>query len=310
MQKIAIVGAGMAGLACAQALRAAGHNPALFDKGRRAGGRMSARRMMTPLGEAGFDHGAQYFTARDPAFQAQVAEWQQLGLVAPWPASGADAWVGTPAMNAPVRHLAGSASVQWDVRVEALAKAADGWRLHGNGIEPDPFDAVLLAVPAENAAPLLEEWDPAMAARAVATPAMPCWTVMAAFGERVPVDADVLRERGPIGWAARNSAKPGRSGPESWVIQADPDWSRQHLEETAETVIPALLAAFAERVGAALPNPLGTAAHRWRYSRSGNSGDGMLWNAQLGLGVCGDWLLGPRVECAWLSGTRLASAMG
>lgn len=213
--RIAIVGAGLAGLACAQALRAAGHGPALFDKGRHAGGRMSARRLTTPLGEADFDHGAQYFTARDPAFQAQVAEWRQLGLAAPWPAGGADAWVGTPAMNAPVRHLAGSASVQWDVRVAALTKAADGWRLRGDGIEPAPFDAVLLAVPAENAAPLLEEWDPAMAARAVATPAMPCWTVMAAFAERVPVDADVLREWGAIGWAARNSAKPGRSGPEA-----------------------------------------------------------------------------------------------
>ena len=30
--------------------------------------------------------------------------------------------------------------------------------------------------------------------------------------------------RGDIAWAARNSAKPGRSGPEAWVVQAGPDW--------------------------------------------------------------------------------------
>jgi predicted NAD/FAD-dependent oxidoreductase len=59
----AIIGAGMAGLACADALKEAGHNVALFDKGRGPGGRMSTRRMETPLGEVAFDHGAQYFTA-------------------------------------------------------------------------------------------------------------------------------------------------------------------------------------------------------------------------------------------------------
>ena len=90
------------------------------------------------------------------------------------------------------------------------------------------------------------------------------------------------------------------------MIQAGPDWSREHLEETGEEVVPALLAALSERIGAALPEVLSATAHRWRYARSGNSGDGALWDAGLGLGVCGDWLLGPRVECAWVSGDRLA----
>ena len=65
---IAIIGAGMAGLSAALALKAAGRNPVLFDKGRGPGGRMSARRAQTPLGEVRFDHGAQFFTARDPDF--------------------------------------------------------------------------------------------------------------------------------------------------------------------------------------------------------------------------------------------------
>jgi renalase len=34
-----------------------------------------------------------------------------------------------------------------------------------------------------------------------------------------------------------------------------------------------------------------------------------LWNRDIGLGVCGDWLLGPRVECAWLSGRQLAKKL-
>ena len=61
-QHIAIVGAGMAGITAARTLAQAGHQVMVFDKSSGAGGRMATRR--SPFG--GFDHGAQYFTVRDP----------------------------------------------------------------------------------------------------------------------------------------------------------------------------------------------------------------------------------------------------
>ena len=301
---IAIIGAGMAGLACATALIRAGHSVKLYDKGRRAGGRMSTRRVSTPAGEASFDHGAQYFTARDPAFRRQVAEWQAAGIVTPWLAAGPDAWVGTPGMNAPVKLMAEKLDIDWDVQVNALVSQDGSWR-----VADSAFDAALLAVPSENALPLLTGCDAAMAARAAATPAQPCWTVLVAFASALPEVADIMREQGIIGWAARNSAKPARSGPESWVIQAGPGWSKEHLEAAPDAIIAALLAAFEARIGTKLPPTLALTAHRWRYARSGAAGEGCLWNPSRRLGVCGDWLLGPRVECAWLSGVQLAAAV-
>lgn len=305
--RVAIVGAGMAGLACAEALGAAlgvgGTAVVLFDKGRAPGGRMSTRRVTTDAGEASFDHGAQYFTARDPAFRARVDGWQRTGLAAPWPAAGPDAWVGTPGMTAPARAMAAALDVRAAVQVGAMERDQGGWRLEG-----ERFDAVVLAVPAEQAAPLLQPWQPAFAAIARATPAAPCWTLMAAFAERLSAP-DVLRDKGPIAWAARNSAKPGRQGPEAWVVQAGPQWTADHLELTAADVAPLLLAAFGRLLGTALPEPLSASAHRWRYARSGTAGQDCLWDAGQHLGVCGDWLIGPRVEAAWLSGTRLAAAV-
>jgi len=294
----------MAGLACAEALRSAAFEVTLFDKGRGAGGRMSTRRVATAAGEASFDHGAQYFTVRDAAFQARVEAWRDAGQAAPWPAAGDDAWVGTPGMNAPVRQMAEAAGVHWSTRIEALSRDGDGWR-----IADQIFDITLVATPAEQAWPLLAPWEAGFAAKAAETPSAPCWTVMAAFAEPLPFAADVLREQGLIGWAARNSAKPGRSGPESWVVQAGALWSRAHLEESAEAIVAPLLDALAERAGAPLPAPLSASAHRWRYAKSGSAGDGLLWSAALRLGVCGDWLIGPRVEAAWLSGHRLAAAV-
>ena len=305
---VGIVGAGMSGLACAEALVRNGHTVTLLDKGRGAGGRMSVRRIATPQGEASFDHGAQYFTLRDPGFRARAEDWLARGYIAPWPAAGPDAYVGTPGMNAPVRQMAEGLPVQWAARVTQLTRKGTGWIMHletGSVVEAD---AVVLALPAEQAAELTASIAPALAARAQATQTLPCWTVMVAFAERLPITLDCWRgdEGAPLGWAARNGSKPARTGPEAWVLQASPGWSLQNLEATQDEVIATLLGALWDRLGS-VATPIAQSAHRWRYARSGTEGSGALWDGDLRLGLCGDWLIGPRVEAAWLSGTAQAA---
>ena len=308
--RIAIVGAGMAGLSCGQRLSRLGHEVRLFDKGRGPGGRMATRRMEDSGSTLHFDHGAQYFTARDPRFVEQVAHWEAAGVAARWAAAGDDAWVGTPAMNAPLKAMAGELGVQFGTRIEQLVRDGEGWQIDGEGAPDARFDAVLVAVPAEQAGPLLQPHAPAMATLADQTASDPCWTLMAGFEAPLALVQDTLRQRGPIGWAARNNAKPGRANEECWVIQASPEWSRAHLEEDAETVAAALLAELAEANGGPLPRQLGATAHRWRFARSGTAGEEALWDAEQRIGVCGDWLIGPRVEAAYMSGLLLAEAVG
>lgn len=311
--QIGIIGAGMAGLACAERLADSGHKVQLFDKGRGPGGRMSVRRTETPMGEAAFDHGAQYFTVRDPGFQARAEAWIRAGLIAPWPAAGEDAFVGTPGMNAPLRDMAGRFEVQWGARVMQLAPDGAGWRVVLENGATQAVDAVVVALPAEQACELTASVAPEFSALAEATPTDPCWTVMAAFSDRLEAGIDCWRgdgEASPISWAARNSSKPGRRGPEAWVVQASPAWSRTHLEASAEEVIPALLGALFGSLAINPVRPIAQSAHRWRYARSGAQGAGALWDPRRSLGLCGDWLVGPRVEAAWLSGTRLADLVG
>nr|WP_076069000.1 FAD-dependent oxidoreductase [Sphingomonas montana] len=307
--RVAIIGAGMAGLACAERLRAGGHAVAVFDKGRGPGGRMATRRLDTPLGQVTCDLGAQYFTVRDPDFTARVAHWATTGVVARWPAAGDDAWVGTPAMNAPVRAMAEAGDVRFATRIDAIARDGDGWTLHAGDAVHGGFDAVVVAVPAEQVPALVERWVPAFADRARATPSLPCWTVLAVFDETLAI-GDVVKRAGIIDFAARGGAKPGHGGPEAWAIHATADWSTAHLEDEPAAVQAAVLDALGGVAGGALPTPVATGAHRWRYARSGQVGCDALWDGAAGLGVCGDWLSGPRVESAWLSGHRLAEVMG
>lgn len=302
--RVAIIGAGIAGLSSAIGLQACGHQVTLFDKGRGAGGRMSTRIVEAPLGAVTFDYGAQYITARDPAFRAAIAEWQSADVVAAWPIAGSDAWVGTPGMNAIVKHLATQATVRWNHRVDSFRRTGAGWHV-GNSAE-EIFDAVITATPAEQAAPLLAPHDPLMASEALACRSAPCWTAMLAFAAPLAIADDIIADAGIIGWAARNSGKPGRGGGEAWVVQAASDWSLAHLEDPVDAVVERLTAALAEHVAGEMPVPIARSGHRWRYARTIPTDLGCLWNADEMLGAAGDWLLGPRVESAWLSGRRLA----
>lgn len=303
---VAIIGAGMAGLACADFVHTSGHSVALFDKGRGPGGRMSTRRIETALGEVSFDHGAQYFTARDREFQSVVDTWIGCGVAAPWPAAGAGAWVGVPGMNAIVKQMASRHDVEWNWLVTGVTRRGGEWHLLSERGEIGPFGAVVLAIPAEQAAAMLSLHDFAMTRAALTVRSQPCWTGMFVFDRPLAGVAPVVRETGDIAWAARNSAKPGRPQPEAWIVQANAAWSAANLEFQPGQVSELLLAAFAKATGVALPPPISAQSHRWRYALSAGTGDGALWNPDLRLGACGDWLLGPNIECAWLSGRMLA----
>jgi predicted NAD/FAD-dependent oxidoreductase len=309
--RIGIVGAGMAGLACAESLANAGHDVVLWDKGRAPGGRMSTRRVPTSLGEAEFDFGAQYFTVRDPGFRRRVDQWIAGGAVAPWLPAGSDAHIGVPAMNTPLRQMAALRRVHWSTRITRIDSLGPGWRLHTDDgaieVTGSVVEGLVVALPAEQAAALLAMVAPDDAARATATRSLPCWSAMVAFAAPVAAGLNHLRGEGIISVASRNNSKAGRTGPECWVIHASPEWSTRHLEAEPDWITQTLVLALAELLRIRLPPVVAAASHRWRFARSGSDGSGSIWDPLRRLGVCGDWLIGPRIEAAWMSGTALAA---
>ncbi len=304
---VAIIGAGIAGLSCATALSKAGFCVELFDKARGPGGRMSTRRFDTPMGLATADHGAQYFTARDPDFLEEVIGWALAGVASPWTDVAEDCWVGVPGMNAIIRHLASAQTVHWNCRIETISSVADGWQLATSEGALGPYDAVVLAIPSDQALPFLAGNDFAMARRAMLARFQPCWTALFAFDAPLDTQHAFVRDMGAIGWACRERAKPQRHGPETWVVQANASWSSDHFETDADTILTALRHELSAALSTNVPAPIAQSSHRWRYAMSSGLGDGALWNPDLRLGTCGDWLLGPRIESGWLSGRMLAT---
>ena len=319
--RVAVVGAGLAGLACAQALQADGVSVRVLEKSRGPAGRMSTRR------DEGWqcDHGAQYFTARDPDFRAEVARWCADGVAARWdgriravdadglrtPDPSLERFVGVPKMTAPAAYLAASLEVVAQCEIRELRRDPDGWRLRDatSGWLSDAFDAVVLAVPGPQAAALVSGHAPALARLAGGAPMRGAWAVMLRYDAPVPLPFDgAFVNHGPLRWVARDSSKPGRSQLETWLLHATPEWSASRLEHPAEQVAAELIDAFAV-LGA--PRPSAWTAHRWRYADTEPPlGQGCAWDADMAIGLCGDWLDAGKVEGAWRSGRLLAQRVG
>lgn len=304
--KVAIIGAGIAGLACAGELKAHGIDAVLFDKGKRPGGRLSTLQ----LDDKAWDFGCQYVKAVSPAFARQVAAWSAAGLLAPWPEGPEGAMVGTPGMNALVAAQCAQHDVRFGAQVQRIESDGLSWFLSGPDLCEGPFAALAIAIPSEQAAPLLSLHDLDLAREAASARSKPCWTVMAAFAAPLAGVPSCLQDRGAIAWAARNNSKPGRGDTECWVIQAGAEWSQQHLELDREDVAQQLFALFQAELGSALPQPTFLKAHRWRFALAFGQHGATMWNPQLRLGACGDWCMAPQVEGAWLSGVELAKKIG
>ncbi len=202
MGSIAIIGAGVAGLAAGRVLVRSGHTVRVFEKSRGLGGRVATRRV------AGFaiDHGAQVFKAPAPEFQALVAEIDGAQTIAQpvWtftsegqigPGDSAQAaeasWTWPGGINALARHLASGLVVQRETTITALHQAETDYELvDASGQRSGPFAVVLLTPPAPQTAAILaaSSIDPTVQAQLLAALAparyRPCLSLAFAYAHR------------------------------------------------------------------------------------------------------------------------------
>ena len=333
--RVAIIGAGMSGAIAARTLLDHGVDVSVFEKSRHAGGRMATRRRD---GQPAFDHGAQYFTARDERFSRYVESWQQQGIVAKWPATGdsvvvmkngtlqpksdsVDRYVGTPGMRSVVEHLATNIDINFRTAVNQIVRDQDDRLLlhdtdsnvHG------PFDHLLISTPAPQAVDLLNSID-ANAARndssllqkIQAIDMNPSWATMVRLEQPLAADhswAGAFVHESLLSWIARDGSKPQRDAGqgEQLVLHATAQWSLENLERSPDEVAALMLAEFWSVSGLEAQAPSHLQAHRWRYAIPVEPvPERQLFNDDLSIGCCGDWLGGPRVEGAFLSGMAAA----
>ncbi|HYX96117.1 MAG TPA: NAD(P)-binding protein [Geodermatophilus sp.] len=308
---VTVVGAGIAGVACARALAGAGVPVRVLDRGRRPGGRMASRTMS---GRA-VDLGASYLTAHEGSpFAAVVDDWVARGLARPWTdtfaVAGPDGLRSTT--TGPVRYAAaaGLRSLVEDLATgldvesgRTVAAVGPGRRVDGEDVPavvlamPDPQARRLLD--ADAAGRLLDDrpWEPSLA------------VVLGWSERRWPADLHgaFVHDDPAVTWVADDGDRRGDGAP-VLVAHTTAELAAAHLEDPDAAAGPVAVA-----VGRALGidgPPAWTAVHRWTYARPAEPRPEPFGLAD-GIGVCGDgWSAPSRVESAWTSGHLLGAELG
>ena len=316
--RVAVIGAGLAGLSCARVLRRAGAYVEIFEQDKVIGGRVGTTR----IGVVPFDHGAQYITARSERFKSYIDELASTGYAARWTpraVAGEEGggqmlpwYVGTPGMGSIARPLAESVRVTTGRRVHTIQRLEKGWHLwFDDQTSAGPFAQVAVAVPAPEARLLLGRLDE-LAEPLSRVRMSPCWSLMVRIDERVLPDQDVFSDMSQVvRWVSRNNSKPGRAGRgESIVVHASPVWTRETEDADPAAVAEELWGEVSHVLGLPPIRPAQMVAHLWRHGLvDAHLGETFLFSREHMVGVAGDWCLGRLAEHAFDSGALLGKAM-
>jgi len=320
-KRIAIIGAGLSGLTIARNLLQFA-DVTIFEKARGVGGRMSTR-YSDPFY---FDHGAQFFTARDSDFRNFIEPFIQTGDIAQWKGKiitfeagkkpDKSMWfephyVAAPNMNSLCKKLSENLNIILNTEIAPLEeKHPDGWRLKDkNGVELGIFDWVISTAPPVQTVRLFSNYLEADAPL-IQAKLLGCYTLM--IGYNKPWDkkwiAATIREN-PLQWLAVNSSKPGQSNKVTCLVaHSRHDWAEEHIDDDMEAAQAFLVKQLEDVTGMDFSKCDYLSTHRWRYA---NLADRIsldpYFDEKLKLASSGDWCEASRIEDVWLAAQKLSS---
>ena len=320
MKKIAIIGAGIAGLTIGHILQSEGMEVELFDKGRSVGGRMSSRR--TDWGY--LDHGCQYVTVKDSLFADFLSQWQNVliewkGNFARWQngnlqAITIDSRRYTPftAMNRLAKAIAESLSVKVLTRITNLKKNDRGWLLiDREGNEYGSYDLVIVTAPPAQTFDLLKGHT-SIAQQVNEVSMLPCFTSMVILEKTIEFEFDGIEFEHPVlGWFGVNNTKPNRGDKTSLVIQSNFTWATDHLNDDRQIIEQTLQDNTREIFNIdSWGQILYQSLHLWRYAVPSQKNDNRYYlDTDNSIAICGDWCLKGKIEGAFLSAYHLSQKL-
>ena len=316
--RIAVIGAGLSGLAAARTLHAAGHTVTVFEKGRQPGGRLTSRLLDHGI----VDHGAAAVDAPPGTelgeavaeVMASTTDATRMDVDGP---SDADAPLTAPVVFAGglaafARRLGAGLDLRCDARVARIDVSAAGVALdEEQGGRLGVFDRLVLSAPAPQAADLLARAPGADARVAALGDVMYDPAVVVALGLPVTPPARWLTTlaSGPLRQVVVESAKgrPHPAGLYPLVLRFSADLSGRLLDQASDEDV-TRVACDALRTAMDLDaSPEWRAVKRWRYGivrRTARWDDLNPPGARIVL--CGDSVSAPGMPATFASGLRAA----
>lgn len=320
-----IVGAGISGLVAARRLRKKDWQVTLLEKSKGYGGRMASRR----IGEATFDHGAQFMTVHTMFFRLLIEKLEDEGLIGRWSRGflngdrqlvidGYQRYFAPQGMNSLGKHLGAELDVRLQQQASQLEQLPQGWRVTtSSGLQIDA-ESLVLTAPLPQSLDLLKgaqgtHFDPELLEKLKAIKYDPCIAVMAVLdgpsGIAEPGAIANTDPMSPIQWIADNQQK-GLSSQPCVTILGTAHFSRQHWKLEREAAGEKLLEAAQPYLQAGV---LEKQTHGWRFAQPKElwPEKSLLLNSSPPLLLAGDAFgdLNNPIEGAAVSGLTAAKAL-
>jgi renalase len=314
-----IIGSGLAGLSAANRLTAQGLNVVVIDKGRGVGGRLAARR----IGDAVFDHGAQFFTARSEQFKTCVNQWIKSGVAEQWYQSypgqpnGHPRYRGVPTMVSVAKYLAKDQTVIQSTSALELNHDGYNWIVKLEPEESIVARSVIITSPVPQTLDLLNKGNSQLTSgiieRLQKIQYESCIAVMAVLDATSTLEdpGALAIDEGPIAWISDNHKK-GASPLPALTIHASGEFSQANFNRDRNEVGKELIELARPLFGSAPVSDF--QVHGWLYSKPTTTDDeaSFLLSEDLEmppLVLAGDAFAGPRFEGAVLSGWSAAEQL-
>ena len=331
MKDVIVIGAGMAGLTCAQQLKQAGLDVTIVEKSAGVGGRMATRRLQGTW----VDHGAQLLSVKSDSFGRFVRKLQEKSLVQEWTrnvyqlsASGlrppnADErhprYCCPMGMTAIAKYLANEIPIVNNARIVDVSHNNIKWQLVTDRQEVLETSAIVSTIPAPQFLPIFEEVlapAPSFLQAVQSVKFAPSVTIMAGYNASnlVPVEWQAIRcvDDPILDWISYDSSKhPDKAVQPVFVLQSTAEFAKQSMEEPdLEIAGKPLLNQVGRLLEKWLASPEWWQVHRWRYALAEESlGVSCLSTSiPLALVCAGDWCAGKNIEAAYHSGIAAAES--
>ncbi|MEQ8438974.1 MAG: FAD-dependent oxidoreductase [Ilumatobacter fluminis] len=311
--RVAVVGAGIAGLSTAARL-ATDHDVVVLERNDTIGGRLGT----IAIGGATFDAGAQFFTVRGDDLRARTDDWLERGVAFEWcrgfgAADGYPRYAGAGGMSTLAIDLADGLDVRTRHMVFSLERLEDGWSVMLDDASRLEVDAVVITCPVAQAWALLAQSDvelPDELARSEFRRIIAALLTLDA-PSTVPdpggVQLDPADPHAVFGFVADNQRK-GISDVPAVTLHASWAWSSDQWDDSDADVTEQLVAGASEWVDPA--SIVATTIRRWRFAAPAAPWPDPCWvDDEHRVVVAGDLFAGPKIEGAFDSGLAAAAAV-
>ena len=316
MKDFCVIGSGVAGSTIANLLSKK-YSVEIFDKARGPGGRASNRRYIKKLS---FDHGLQYISPKSNEFKKFILNLKKKNILKEWLGQHLDftferkedsiKYIGSQGNNDICKYLIKNIKVNYNSTVSDVKFNSNYWTITLNNKNQVFFRYLVLTCPFDQTKTLVSKYFKKSISN-LKVNMSPNITLMVAYNHysKLPISSIKFNDK-IIAWAAHENTKNRfKTNQSLWTIQCTEVFSKKIInlfKKDKNKYQSIIIKKFESLLGYQAKKIVFKNIHGWKYSYNKEKTPfESFWNNKDKLGICGDWLIGPKAENGWQSANNL-----